>query len=80
LQTETGVGYILETGSGREISFHATALVADTFDRLSTGQQVEFEHQPYSKSSHRTRAINVRVVRLLGGEGLAGGESNVSRN
>ena len=62
LISETGMGFISEVGGAEEICFQATALVGGTFDRLSKGQRVEFDHQPYSKSSTRTRAINVRVV------------------
>jgi cold shock CspA family protein len=62
LISETGIGFIAEVGKEEEISFQATALIGGTFDRLSEGQRVEFDHQPYSRSSTRTRAINVRVV------------------
>ena len=65
LQTETGIGFIIEAGVKEEISFHAAALIEGTFDRLSEGQQVEFDHKPYSNSVNRTRAINVRVVREM---------------
>ena len=62
LISETGIGFISEIGREEEISFQATALIGGTFDRLSKGQHVEFDHQPYSRSSTRTRAVNVRVV------------------
>ncbi|MPZ48057.1 MAG: cold-shock protein [Dehalococcoidia bacterium] len=56
------MGVIRETGVDEDLFFHAGALVAGTFDRLSEGQAVEFERQPYRNSPSRARAVNVRAL------------------
>ena len=62
LDTETGIGFIREAGREHDILFHAAALVEGTFDRLSKGQRVDFDHKGYAKTSTRSRAINVRPI------------------
>ena len=62
LNTETGIGFIREAGEEHDILFHATALTEGTFDRLSKGQRVDFDHKGYAKTSIRSRAVNVRPI------------------
>lgn len=66
LNMEIGIGFIHETDSEQEILFHATALLEGTFDRLSTGQQVNFEHKAYANAPTKSRAINVRPIGRAG--------------
>jgi cold shock CspA family protein len=63
LTSETFLGVIREHVTGEDIFFHSAVLVGATFDRLSRGQIVEFDRQPYRKSPSKGRAINVRVHR-----------------
>ena len=64
LNTEQGIGYIREHGEAEEVSFNAMALLDGVFSRLSVGQEVEFDHKPFSNAPSKTRAINVRLVRM----------------
>ena len=61
LHTETSIGIIRQTDGGQDLMFQPAALVQATFDRLSEGQMVEFDRQPY-RNSPRSRAINVRPL------------------
>jgi cold shock CspA family protein len=63
--SETGTGLIRETGCEKDIFFHSTALIQGTFDRLTEGQSVDFDHKSYSKGSDQTRAINVRPAEAV---------------
>ena len=63
LKTEIGIGFIRQVGGVDEILFHSAALMEGTFDRLSEGQQVEFDYKPYSHSPGKSRATNIRLVR-----------------
>ena len=62
LQTETSIGVIRQIDGDEELFFHAAALVSGTFDRLTEGQAVEFDRQPYGNSPNKSRAVNVRVL------------------
>ena len=66
LNTEIGIGFIRESGREQDILFHATALLEGTFDRLSEGQQVDFDHKPYTNAPSKSRAINVRPIGRAG--------------
>jgi cold shock CspA family protein len=62
LHTETSIGVISQADGGHDIVFQPTSLISGTFDRLSEGQVVEFDCQPYRNSSGRSRAVNIRLV------------------
>jgi len=62
LHSETSVGTIRETEHDEELFFHAGSLVGETFNRLTEGQAVEFDRQPY-RNSEKCRAVNVRLIR-----------------
>ena len=66
LNSEIGIGFIHEPGNKQEILFHATALLEGTFDRLSLGQQVDFEHKAYANAPTKSRAIKVRPIGRAG--------------
>jgi len=63
LQTETGIGFICQTGMVEDLMFHATALAEGTFDQLREGQGVEFERRPYANAPTKYRAVNIRPLR-----------------
>ena len=65
LQSETCIGVIHQAEGGEDLIFHAAALVGGTFDRLSKGQAVEYDMQPYRSSPNRSRAINVRILEAI---------------
>ena len=63
LKTETGIGYIRQVGGAEDILFHAGGLTEGTFDRLSEGQKVEFDHKPFPNAPGKSRAVNIRLIR-----------------
>ena len=65
LKTEIGIGFIRQVGVAEDILFHAAGLMEGTFDRLSEGQKVEFDHKPYPQAPGKSRAINIRLVRQV---------------
>jgi len=62
LRTEIGIGFIREVGIAEDILFHSAALLEGTFDRLSEGQEVEFDHKPFPNAPGKSRAVNIRLV------------------
>ena len=62
LHTETSTGVISQADGGHDIVFQPASLISGTFDRLTEGQLVEFDRQPYRNSSGRSRAVNIRLV------------------
>ncbi len=56
--TDRGFGFI-DTGSGKDLFFHMSAVEGTTFDQLQEGQQVSFEHGQGAKGPC---AENVRPI------------------
>lgn len=63
IKTEIGIGFIRQPGVAEEILFHSMALMEGTFDRLSEGQKVEFDHKPYGHMAGKSRATNIRLIK-----------------
>jgi cold shock CspA family protein len=63
IKTEIGIGFIRQAGVVQEILFHSGSLLEGTFDQLSEGQKVEFDHKPYGPSGGKIRAANIRLIR-----------------
>jgi CspA family cold shock protein len=61
---DKGFGFITQDKQGEhgDLFFHRSAVEADGFDRLRTGQRVTFNEEPDPRDASRQRAVNVQPV------------------
>ena len=70
---EKGIGFITPCGAGRDVFFHASAVVGEQFEQLQEGQSVSFDLERTKDTGDRSRAAKVEPCdrKLLGRSGAA---------